>query len=348
MPVEKKKLKAGTRWRFDKQIRGRRITSPYIYLTKYEAQRAETEQLSHFFANGTLASPLLSPTLTVDEFLSQRIAWIHDHRSPRYARETQGLFRRGLVHAPDWHQMPPRAITADQVQGWTDKWAADLLARGRTRDEVNKALTSLEAAWNHPWGRRRGKRTLPHNPFAEIDRLPTEKRAKVIPARADISRVLLALEGEKRLFLEILHETAARQGEARSLRWDDYHPEIPALDLYTRKKKGGTKTPRRLKLSPTLSDRLTAWRSQNKKTLYIFQQSGPGPDVNHRTERWALNLQIEACRLAGVPYFPLHSWRHYRASKWLQDGRSLPEVSILLGHESVSTTDRYAHELIGI
>ncbi len=139
--------------------------------------------------------------------------------------------------------MSVEAITVDMAEKWADKWAQDLLKRGKTRDEVNKALTAFQATWHHPWGRTRGKRTYPNNPFSEIERMTVDHKAKVIPSDKEANAVLLAATGEDRLFLEILRATGARQGEARALAWKDFSAEIPALDLYTRKKKGGHPDP---------------------------------------------------------------------------------------------------------
>jgi integrase len=345
MPVNKVKLKSGIRYRFDKKIRNRRLTSPYIYLTKEEAVKAEAETLTRFLMSGTPNLPPSLPDWKVKKFLAGRVRWLRDHRAIRYADETEGLFRRGLAYVQDWDNMPVEAITADMVEGWADKWAMDLVERNKTRDEVNKGLTAFQAAWNHPWGRRRGKRTYPNNPFSEIERMTVDHRAKVIPSDKEVNAVLLATKGEARLFLEILRATGARQGEARALAWKDFNSDRPALDLYTRKKKGGILTPRRIVIDKKISSQLKAWRKKHLKSIYLFQQSG---DPLPRTERWSLNLQIEACTRAGVKYFPLHSWRHYYASKLMEAGLTLPQIQARLGHESISTTDRYIHELMGV
>lgn len=346
MPVNKRKLNSGIRYRFKKMIRGHLLTSPYIYLTKAEAEKAEAETMTEFQRTGTiLASRNSTTSFTVETFLIQRIIWLAEHRAKQYVQVTKGLFDRGLSHAPEWRSMPVEAITIDLVESWANKWVQDLIKRKKTRDEVNKALTVFQAAWNHPWGRRRGKRTYPENPFSELERFSIDRRAKIIPSDKDVLAVLQAATKEDRLFLEILHGTGARQGEARALKWSDVNFDIPSLDLYTRKKKGGALTPRRITIDKKLSIILKSWHKQRIKSVYIFQQDH---QKEHRTERWALNLQIEACQRAGVQYFPLHSWRHYNASNLLKAGLDLAKIQALLGHESATTTDRYLHELRGV
>lgn len=47
-------------------------------------------------------------------------------------------------------------------------------------------------------------------------------------------------------------------------------------------------------------------------------------------------------REAGLPHFRIHDLRHQYASFLVNSGRTLYEVQQLLGHQSPSTTQRYA------
>lgn len=52
------------------------------------------------------------------------------------------------------------------------------------------------------------------------------------------------------------------------------------------------------------------------------------------------------CKAAGVRYFRFHALRHSGASLIASDGRaSIRSIQKILGHENLSTTEKYLHSL---
>jgi integrase len=344
MSTQKVKTRNGIRYRFDRTVKGHRLMSPVIYPTKQDAMNAERFVVNAFLQGQKI--PLISADKsdTVLNLLNRRLTWIKEHRGSFYFQTTDSLFARALAFAPEWCDLHPSQITAKDVELWSEKWAADLASRGKSRYDVNKALVALQATWNAPWGRRRGPREYPNNPFAWIDRFPIEKKAKYIPSVSEAQKVLDAAFGLGKTYLRMMAETGARPSEARTLKWQDVGDGH--VILYTRKKKGGDLTPRRIPISEGLARILRGFRFFNPSDIYVFQQDHkPEP----RVHRWAQNIQIQACKNVGARFFPLHSWRHFHASKLADDGQlSLPQIQRRLGHESATTTDRYLHEIKGV
>jgi integrase len=66
-------------------------------------------------------------------------------------------------------------------------------------------------------------------------------------------------------------------------------------------------------------------------------------DLLKRVAVESCGVWYPAISIAGVRRFPPRVMRHTAASWLVQDGVPLSDVQALLGHESYSTTERYAH-----
>jgi integrase len=77
--------------------------------------------------------------------------------------------------------------------------------------------------------------------------------------------------------------------------------------------------------------------SSNDKVWVFTDKSGKRPR-NHST------ISIRKALInAGVTDFKVHDFRHTCASRLVQNGMTIQEVAMVLGHRNISTTMRYAH-----
>jgi hypothetical protein len=58
-----------------------------------------------------------------------------------------------------------------------------------------------------------------------------------------------------------------------------------------------------------------------------------------------LKLALAACRLPSMTWY--QCTRHTFASHFVMDGGTIEKLSMILGHASVTTTERYAHHVPG-
>ena len=72
---------------------------------------------------------------------------------------------------------------------------------------------------------------------------------KYVPPKEDIAKVLMAADPDTMDYLYTIKETMARVGEINRLTWDDVDFEERYVVLYTRKKKGGHITPRKVPMT---------------------------------------------------------------------------------------------------
>ncbi|MCC5794004.1 MAG: site-specific integrase [Chromatiales bacterium] len=180
------------------------------------------------------------------------------------------------------------------------------------------------------------------NPAAGIEKLPEPPGRTRWLTDEERERLIAACResGDQTLLTLVLCalSSGARVGELLSLRWRD-------LDL-TNVMGTGTIHTSKSGHGRTLyfaSRALTALR-EHAKVRPITEQgrvfaSGP-------SGRYPYQYQEPfraACKAAGIEGFKFHDLRHTAASYMAQNGASLLEIGMVLGHRSPETTKRYAH-----
>lgn len=138
-------------------------------------------------------------------------------------------------------------------------------------------------------------------------------------------------------------------GEINELTWDDVHLDDRYVVLYTRKKKGGNRTPRKVgmtqKLYEVLSRRYAA-RDPNKPWVfwhtYYSSKTGERKDGPYQDRKLFMRT---LCKKAGVKYFRFHALRHSGASIMENNNVPIGSIQKILGHENRSTTEIYLHSI---
>lgn len=132
-----------------------------------------------------------------------------------------------------------------------------------------------------------------------------------------------------------LLSTGCRLSEALTARWANVNEAhkfwtIPAANSKSKRQRS----------IPLSDSALEILKQIDKKEsdLYVFTNRKTGTRFKNIFRPWD-----RIRNKAGVPFFRCHDARHGFASFCVQNGRSLYEVSKLLGHADTRTTQRYAH-----
>ena len=169
-----------------------------------------------------------------------------------------------------------------------------------------------------------------------------------MPVPEDVDRVIAVADQEVQDYLLTIRDTMGRMGEVNRLTWNDVNLEQRFVVLYTRKKKGGHLTPRKVAMTQRLHEALSRRHSErDEKNPWVFWHTysdrtgekitGPYRD-RHKIMR-------SLCQKAGVKYFRFHALRHASASVLDQRGARLGDIQRILGHENRKTTEIYLHSI---
>jgi len=219
-----------------------------------------------------------------------------------------------------------------------------LAARGRAARSQGRTVAAIRAFCR--WANRVGE--LKVDPSA---RLRTPKAPRTLPRHLRPGEIEALLEApadsdafaaaRDRAILELLYATGLRVSELVSLDWSD-------LDLGERTLrvvgKGGKE--RQVPFGRPAQEALRRWRdgsaelSRSGEADAVFRNRRGGR-LTDRSVRRILDRAVETTALArGV--HP-HTLRHSFATHLLERGADLRAIQELLGHSSLSTTQRYTH-----
>ena len=329
-------FKKGKGWRYDFTTNGKRHTKGW-FKTKKQAQKAEAKRKEEL---ENPEEPIIQ-TQTDMTFLDLINSWL-DHvqayKSEEYYKTNRNLARH-------WVKLWGERLCSELQTKMIEK---RLIQRKKVSAyAANKELRHLRAIFN--FGKK--KLDLRANPTDGIEFFPMTKRIKYIPSSEDIEKVLSVANPEVRDYLMVIKDTMARVSEINRLSWDDVDLENRYLVLYTRKKRGGHLTPRKVPLTQRLYEILSdRYRVRNSKYPWVFCNTyvdwKTGEEITTHF-KYRSTLLKTLSKKAGVRKFSYHALRHSGAS--ILDNMNVPLGTIqkILGHENRTTTEIYLHSIGG-
>jgi integrase len=265
-----------------------------------------------------------------------RTAWriestIHTHIMPNFgARRVAALTATEITR---WHSR--LAGAARRRRGRLERFDPDDPQAVRSRKaSANRILTTLKAALNHAFSRRRvgsddAWRRV--RPFRKVE----APRVRYL-THAECKRLINACEPDFRALVQGALLTGARYGELTGAHVGDYDPDGATLSVL-----GKDQTWRHIPLTEegvALMERLTAGRHAGER---LFSRADGGPwGRSHQYRRMR-----EACQAAGIePRVSFHILRHTYGSLLALADVPLKIISLAMGHADTRITERhYAH-----
>jgi integrase len=273
------------------------------------------------------------------ELVNRRLDYVKAYNSERHYTDHIYMAKRWIK---EWGELQCREITPTMIQNF-------LLQRFRETSgyTANKDLRMLRALFNfamHPT-----REWMECNPTRGIDFFPVEKKIKYVPPKEDVLRVIIAAEPDTQDYLWTIALTMGRMGEINRLTWQDVNLEQRYVILYTRKKRGGHLTPRKVPMCDRLLDIMQRrYETRDKRKPWVFWHRY----FDRKSKRWIdkpykdrSQVMRYLCKKANVKYFRFHALRHFGASMLDQENVSIGSIQRILGHENRQTTEIYLHSI---
>jgi site-specific recombinase XerD len=176
------------------------------------------------------------------------------------------------------------------------------------------------------------------NPASNIAFSSRGRTLPTVWSEQEIESFLDQLEAPRnRAIFELLYSTGMRVSELTNLNWKDYSRSERIVRI---EGKGGKM--RSAPVGPTAARALAEYRSEvnDDPDEPIFRNSR-GDRLTARGVRYLVDKFKTDCPVS-KPLSP-HVFRHSCATHMLNRGANLKTVQVLLGHESLSTTQVYTH-----
>jgi integrase len=168
-----------------------------------------------------------------------------------------------------------------------------------------------------------------------------EKKVKCAPSVDDVKKVLAVADQETQDYLWVIWETMARMGEINRLTWNDVNLGQRYMVLYTRKKKGGRLTPRKVLMNQKLYEILSRrYANRDKSKPWVFWHtywSSKTREKHHGPYQERSKIMRTFCKKAGVNYFRFHALRYCGASIMDNSGVPIGSIQRIPGHENRKT-----------
>lgn len=230
-----------------------------------------------------------------------------------------------------------------------ERIVSTMMNKDLSKSSVNKVIQHFKAVFNHSFNNE----TIARNPARSFKQLKIDSKEMDYFFQEELDDFLTfanqAYTGQERyiyVFYLALFTTGVRLGEAQGFQWDssfdfqrnnilvDRMWSKGKLDISTKGKKD------RLIPMPSMLKAELLLLKNSSKGNFVFTSDGISPlDAdNLRKRKWYPDMD-----LAGVRRIRLHDARHTYGAIFMMNGGNLYELSKVLGHSSIKTTERYAH-----
>jgi site-specific recombinase XerD len=250
-----------------------------------------------------------------------------DLRIRGYSRWTIDCYLDRVKDYVRYYMRPPDELTLEDIYDYQFHLTAERQVSWAFFNQTVCALrffyrTSLQKDWD--------VQAIPYQ--------KTGRRLPIVLSREEVARLLDGVENLKhRALLTTGYACGLRVSEAVHLHVHD----IDSQRMTVRVEQGKGRKDRYVMLSPALLTLLRDYWKEYRPKSWLFPGEDPEQPLSSATAQQVFRKAREQAGLRKPASF--HSLRHCFATHLLEDGTDIRTVQVLLGHRSVTTTQKYTH-----
>jgi integrase len=315
------------------------------FRTKAEAERRLTLLRAEGMQRrlGVAADPRLAPTL--GELAPK---WLERRRETHAAGAEDGSrWRKHLL--PAFGHLRPDQVGHAELRAFVEG-RRGLIKPGTIRVVVAVLSSLYEDLLERGLASANPCRRMPKSLLRLMRSDHDPRTTPFVTKLSDVRRIFLALEEPLSIAYAIGALAGLRTGEVFGLQWSSV--DLPGRRILVSEQVGGLtkdREPRPVPILDPLLPILKAWQLKSGGAgLVIPPLRCDGEHVDKSTPAQHLRrvlAELELPPLEPKPWY--QGTRHTFASQWAMAGRDLRELQGILGHASITDTERYAHLLPG-
>jgi integrase/recombinase XerC len=219
-----------------------------------------------------------------------------------------------------------------------------LYERGLGKTSVARHLAAVRSLYK--WLAREGK--VKQNPASLVSTPKLPKKLPRVPTIEEVNNVLdgqlpetAAFVERDKTILELLYGSGLRNSELIGINLDDIHWSNETILV-----RGKGRKERMVPLGDTAAEAIREYLSKRKELLAAKKKTTPALLVNLRGQRLTTRSVGRIVKHIAVskglsPDVHPHTLRHAFGTHLLEEGADLRAIQEMLGHERLSTTQRY-------
>ena len=294
-----------------------------------EVRRLKTEQASSTKQGNLSTDVVRIESMTMNDLWEEYYPFAQSS-VPKSVKRLEQLWR--LRIKPRFSNVKLRDMNVRQIQSFLMDLRNKEKLSAATCDyhaALLKRLGSLSVRWGY-LEINFAKNVEMFHEFNGVENILTDEQLKTLldVLHTDSNRKICLLA------LYLLH-SGSRLSETRKAKWSDINETKKLWTVPAENSKS-----KRVRSIPLSEGALEVLKQidRRKDDVYVF--------TNPKTKTYFINVFKPWNRIrikAGVPFLRCHDLRHSFATYAVNSGRSIYEVSKLLGHADTRTTQRYAH-----